>query len=54
MGFGQLRYCFSVAAVTPGQSHLVRELRGTDVKSAITFTAGFVCQGTSEIGFALM
>jgi len=42
----------SIASIAFGHSHLVEELGGPDVESAVSFPAGLVGQGASQEGFS--
>lgn len=51
MRFGEFGDDLSVAAVTPGQGHLIGEPRAPDVEAAVSLPAGLVGERTGDEGF---
>ncbi len=52
MCFGQLGDGFAVAAVSPGEGHLIGELGETQVEGSVSFPAHLVHEGAGEIRLA--
>src|SRR4030067_3445217 len=52
MSFGESLHETSVAAIGPGESDLVEELRGAQIKGPEAFAAGLLGQGTGQEGLS--
>ncbi len=52
MGLEEFLHGFGIAAVGFGEGEVVKEFRGADIESAVTFAAGFLSKGAGEKGFA--
>ena len=50
--FGKFLHKASIAAIGPGQSDLVEELREAEIKGLKPFATGLLCERTGKEGFA--